>query len=310
MPGKDVSVNINGKSDKLPIRQFDFDMFVKDPSIVMIAKRGSGKSWIVRAILEHFRNIPAGIIIAPTDRMNCFYGNFFPDTYIYYEFKSDVIERVLNRQRDIIDKEKEKNSKGKKIDPRAFIVMDDCLAQKGTWIRDPTVYELLFNGRHYRIMYILTMQFPLGITPELRGNFDYIFLLADDYISNMKRIYDHYAGMFPTFDSFRQVFSQLTDDHGSMVIVNRGVKKTLFEKIYYYKAPDLSNMSGNFGCKQFRDYHKNNYNKNWATDKDKIDNAEEYFAKKKKAKSRIMVDKIRENDNAGITISGKRKSHK
>lgn len=314
--GKDVNLTVNGRSDKLPIRQFQFTKddncpgFVEHPSIIMIAKRGSGKSWIVRAILEHFRDIPAGIIISPTDRMSCFYGKFFPDTYIYYEFRSDAIERILNRQREIIDKEKRKLAEGKKIDSRAFIIMDDCLSQKGTWVRDQTVQELLFNGRHYKIMYILTMQFPLGITPELRSNFDYVFLLADDYISNMKRIYDHYAGMFPTFDSFRQVFSQLTSDHGSMVIVNRGVTPTLFDKIFYYKAPDLSNVSGAFGCKQFRDYHNNNYNKNWAIDKDRIANAEEYFMKKKKAKSRVVVDKIRDGDNAGITISGKKRQRK
>ena len=286
---KDIA--LKGKKDRLPIKTFSFDMFVIDPAIIMIAKRGSGKSWVVRAILEYFKDIPVGLIIAPTDRMNKFYGKFFPDSYIHYEYKSEIIEKVLERQRAIIEKQAEKALKGKKIDPRAFIIMDDCLGQKGSWVKDPPIQELLFNGRHYRIMYILTMQFPLGITPELRCNFDYIFLLADDTISNQKRIYDHYAGMFPTFDAFRQVFVQLTADYGSMVIVNRGVKKSLFDKVFYYKAPDLSTLSEvKIGCRQFRKFHEKNYNQNWSK-KTSLFNEVDFFANKKKNKSAVIVEK-------------------
>ena len=293
MASKDIAINFaNGKSDKLPIKTFNLNQFVDDPAIIMIAKRGSGKSWVVRGILEYYKDIPVGMIISPTDRMSSFYGKFFPDTFIFYEYKSEIMERILNRQMDFIDKAKKKLKEGKKLDPRAFLIMDDCLGQKGSWVRDKPIQELLFNGRHYKLMYILTMQFPLGITPELRCNFDYIFLLATDFISDKKRIYDHYAGMFPTFDSFRQVFDQLTDDYGSMVIVNRGVKKTLFEKIYWYKAPDLDELTTvNIGCKQFRNYHKDNYNPDWKITARKM-NPEEFMIKKKHNKSLIQVDKL------------------
>ncbi len=287
---KDIS--LKGKKDKLPIKTFTLDMFVTDPAIIMIAKRGSGKSWVVRAVLDFFKDIPVGLIIAPTDRMNKFYGKFFPDSYIHYEYKTEIIESVLRRQILIIEKEAARRAQGKKLDPRAFIIMDDCLGQKGSWAKDKPILELLFNGRHYRLMYILTMQFPLGISPELRCNFDYIFLLADDTISNQKRIYDHYAGMFPTFDAFRQVFCQLTADFGSMVIVNRGVKKSLFDKVFFYKAPDLSTLTEvKFGCRQFRNFHKYNYDENWAK-KGSLFNVDEYFADKKKNKGSIEIEKV------------------
>jgi hypothetical protein len=184
--------------------------------------------------------------------------------------------------------------------------MDDCLGQKGSWVRDKPIQELLYNGRHYKIMYILTMQFPLGITPELRSNFDYIFLLAEDYISNQKRIYDHYAGMFPSFDSFRQVFMQLTQDYGSMVIVNRGVKNSLFDKIFYYKAPNLSEINDiKIGCSQFREFHKNNYNRNWKTSGESF-NEVEFFQTKKKNNSAIVVEKEKSKNE----IQQKRKNIK
>jgi hypothetical protein len=217
-----------------------------------------------------------------------FYSDFIPDSYIHYEYKSEIIERLLYRQDMMIEKQKQKENEGKLIDPRAFILMDDCLSKKGTWMKDQPIMELLFNGRHYRLMYMLTMQFPLGITPELRCNFDYIFLLSEDFYSNLKRLYDHYAGMFPTFDSFRQVFKELTMDFGAMVIVNRGARSSFLEKIFWYKAKN--DPVGLIGCEQFINYHKDNYDPIWRKKKKNFDIMD--VCKKKNNIADIKVDKV------------------
>jgi hypothetical protein len=174
--------------DKLPIQEFTLDEMCLNPSIIMIAKRGSGKSWITKAILYKYSTIPVGIIISPTEKDSPFFSDFFPNTFIFYKYESKILRKLLYRQGLILKKARDKKLKGKFIDPRAICVMDDCLASKGAWAKDPLVYELLFNGRHRQVTYVLTMQFPLGITPELRANFDYVFLLAEDTTSNLKRI--------------------------------------------------------------------------------------------------------------------------
>lgn len=288
----EMSVKNSKEFGRMPIKMFSFDAFRKTPSpaIAMVAKRGSGKSWIVREIMDYFRDIPVGLIISPSDRLDPFYAKFFPDAYIHYEYKTETIEKVFMRQKKIKKKADLKLKENKKIDTRCFIIMDDCLASKGSWIRDAALRDIFFNGRHSDIMYILTMQFPLGITPELRSNFDYVFILAEDTISNLKRIYDHYAGVFPTFDSFRQVFSQLTEDHGSMVIANRGARAHLSDKIFWFKARNLDNMSCKFGCDQFRAFNAANYNKKWDNEDEWSEN--DFFSKKKQNKERIIIDKI------------------
>lgn len=279
-------INMNGRG--LPIREFKLKWMVPNPSICMIAKRGSGKSWVVRSILRHFKSIPGGVIIAPTDKMNTFYGEFFPDVYIHYEYKSEIIEDIFYRQENMIKKCKEKMKQNRKVDPRAFLVMDDCLSSKGTWMKDQPISKLFYDGRHYKLMYILTMQFPLGITPELRANFDYIFLLGEDFLTNQKRLYDHYAGMFPDFNSFRQVFMDLTSDYGSMVIVNRGCRANFLDKIFWYKAENKE--VDRIGCRQFNDFHKNNYDSSWRTRDRPYDIGK--LATNAKAKARILVNKV------------------
>ena len=186
--------NITFDGTSLPIREFKLEYIVPNASICMIARRGSGKSILCKDILYHFKDkLPGGVIIAPTDKMNEFYGRFFPKIYIHYEYKTEILDKLLKRQEIIIEKMKKKYREGKKLNPRAFLIMDDCLASKSKWAKDPKINEVLMNGRHYRLMYILTMQFPLGISPELRTNSDYVFLLADDTNNNQKRIEEDYA---------------------------------------------------------------------------------------------------------------------
>jgi len=295
--------------DSIPVRKFDLKKMVPAPSIVMIAKRGSGKSWICRSILKQLNTIPVGAIISPTDKMSCFYGEFFPNTFIHYQFSSDLIHKILARQDNMIEKRKLYKIKGKFVDTRSILIMDDCLASKGTWMKDETVGDLLFNGRHYHITYILTMQFPLGISPELRSNFDYVFLMADNFQSNIKRMYDHYAGMFPTFDAFKQVFTKLTTDHGAMVIVNRlpkGEDAVIFNQVQYYKAPNINNKDVKIGCTQFRKFHELNYNKHWRDKKQQFD-FNNFAAQKKKSKTAINIEKLDEYEDEDNERSASRR---
>lgn len=286
------AVRLDGNKS-LPIKEFKLESMCENPAIVMIAKRASGKSWVCRSILKHFRDIPVGIIIAPTEKMANppFYSDFFPDSYIHYEYKSETIEKLLVRQDIMIEKKMDREHEGKRgVDPRGFILMDDCLSKKGSWMKDQPIMELLFNGRHYQLMYMLTMQFPLGITPELRCNFDYIFLLKDDFYSNLKRLYDHYAGMFPTFDSFRLVFKELTSNFGSMVIVNRGACDNFLDKIFWYRAQNDS--VGMIGCDQFVKHHDDNYDNEWKKKKRGLDIMDIVNKKGKTKAPEFKIDKI------------------
>ena len=278
----DVQQVRNGQQN-YQFRKFDISNMCPNPSIAMIAKRGSGKSWTCRDILRTLskRGIPGGMIIAPTDEMNTFYGDFFPDTYIHYKYKSEIIEKLLHRQTQMIEKQKQKQKEGKKLDPRVILLMDDCLSSKGSWSRDELISRLFFDGRHYQITYILTMQFPLGIQPELRQNFDYVFLFADDVGSSQKKLYEHYAGMFDSLDFFKHTLELMTKDFGCMVICNRGAREKLTDKIFWYRASDTP--IGKIGCKEFNEFHQRKYDKDWKK-KTKPLNLVELFKKKKNDK--------------------------
>ena len=243
-------------------KKFEIKNIQDNSAICLIAKRNSGKSWLVKDILFHKKDIPAVIIISPTEKLGGFYNKFVPNTFIYNEYKHSILTKIFKRQELLIEKNKQRQLKGKnKIDERLLLVMDDCLASKSVWAKDKNIFELLCNGRHYSITFVLTMQYSLGIQPELRSNFDFVFLLSEDFANNQKRLYEHYAGIFDSFDTFKQIFIKMTDNYGCMVLNSQIKSHELQNKVFWYKASDHDNFY--FGNKEMNKYHDINYNIDW-----------------------------------------------
>ena len=227
----------------------------KGPVIVLIGRRDTGKSYLVRDLLYYHQDIPIGTVISGTEAGNGFYSSHVPKLFIHDEYNTAIIENILKRQKTVLKQVKKEIQAYKKtnIDPRAFVILDDCLYDQG-WTKDKMMRLLFMNGRHWKIMLIITMQYPLGIPPNLRTNIDYVFILREPYIANRKRIYENYAGMFPTFESFCQVMDQCTENYECLVINNNSKSNKLQDQIFWYKAEPHGNFR--LGSKEFWEISK------------------------------------------------------
>ena len=225
------------------------------PVIVLIGRRDTGKSFLVRDLLYYHQDIPIGTVISGTEAGNGFYGQIVPKLFIHEEYNTAIIENILKRQKIVVKQiKREMEAYGRtSIDPRAFVILDDCLYDN-SWAREKLMRLLFMNGRHWKIMLVITMQYPLGVPPNLRTNIDYTFILREPYINNRKRIYENYAGMFPTFESFCQVMDQCTENFECLVIANNARSNKLEDQIFWYKA----NNHGRFklGSKEFWELSK------------------------------------------------------
>ena len=227
------------------------------PVIVLIGRRDTGKSFLVRDLLYYQQDIPVGTVISGTEAGNGFYGKLVPKLFIHDEYNSSIIENILKRQKVVLKemkKHKDTYKKESDIDPRAFVIMDDCLYDS-TWSRDKIMRLLFMNGRHWKIMLVITMQYPLGIPPNLRTNIDYVFILREPYIANRKRIFDNYAGMFPNFEAFAQVMDQCTENYECLVVDNNSKSNKLEDQIFWYKAENHSDFK--LGNKEYWNLSKN-----------------------------------------------------
>ena len=254
-----ISVLINNMS--LELKKFDMKSISfkpnenKGPVVVLIGKRDTGKSFLVRDLLFYQQAIPIGTVISGTEEGNGFYGSMVPKLFVHNEYNTAIIENILKRQRTVLKQIKKEMETYKRttIDPRAFVILDDCLYDN-TWARDKMMRLLFMNGRHWKVMLVITMQYPLGIPPTLRTNIDYVFILRENYIANRKRIYENYAGMFPTFEAFCQVMDQCTENYECLVINNNSKSNKLSDQVFWYKADSHGDFR--LGSKEFWELSK------------------------------------------------------
>jgi hypothetical protein len=252
----------------------------KGPVVVLIGRRDTGKSYLVRDLLYFHQDVPIGTVISGTEAGNGFYSAHVPKLFIHDEYNTAIIENILKRQKLVLKQVKKEmeNYKRSNIDPRAFVILDDCLYDN-TWTRDKMMRLLFMNGRHWKIMLIITMQYPLGVPPNLRTNIDYVFILREPYLANRKRIYENYAGMFPTFESFCQVMDQCTENYECLVINNNAKSNKLQDQIFWYKAESRPDFK--LGSKEF-----------WEISKDMNSDDEEDVYDPNKVKKRGQGPKI------------------
>ena len=227
----------------------------KGPVVVLIGRRDTGKSFLVRDLLYHHQDIPIGTVISGTEAGNGFFSSHVPKLFIHDEYNTAIIENILKRQKTVLKQVKKEMEAYKRtsIDPRAFVILDDCLYDN-KWTKDKMMRLLFMNGRHWKIMLIITMQYPLGIPPNLRTNIDYVFILREPYLKNRKIIHENYAGMFPTFESFCQVMDQCTENYECLVINNNAKSNKLQDLIFWYKAEPHPNFK--LGSKEFWELSK------------------------------------------------------
>lgn len=224
---------------KLELKKFDPTKIKSDSVVVFIGKRNTGKSYCMKDILSYNRDIPVGVVVSPTERANGYFEKFIPKMLIYDDLDENIVSKFLTRQINITkDRKKELEKHGSTtIDPRAFLILDDCMYNKAI-TKDKNIRCIFMNGRHYKIFLLITMQHGLGLPPDLRSNIDYVFIFRNNIVKEREKIYNHYAGMFPTFDVFNQVMNQCTENFECLVIDNKIQSNNINDNVYWYKAQD------------------------------------------------------------------------
>lgn len=223
-------VNVN-------LRKFSMKSIPQDAVVVFIGRRRTGKSTLVRDLLYHHQNIPMGCVISGTEESNGFFKKIVPPMFIHGEYNPIILANFVKRQKLVVQKIEQDKDRGvnSNIDPRAFMILDDCMYDD-SWTHDKNIRNLFMNGRHFKVFFIITMQFPLGIQPALRTNVDYVFILREPYMNNRRRLYENYGSAFPSFEFFCQMMDQCTQNYECIVINNNTQSNKLEDTIFWYKA--------------------------------------------------------------------------
>lgn len=222
------------------LHKFDMKKIPQDAVCVFIGRRRTGKSTLVRDLLFHHQDMPLGTVISGTEESNGAYGKMIPPLFIHGEYSPVILANFCKRQKLVMSRiQAEKAQYGEsyksRIDPRSFMILDDCMYDD-SWTHDKNIRYLFMNGRWLKVFFLITMQYPLGIQPALRTNVDFVFILREPYLSNRQRIFNNYGSAFPSFEFFCQTMDQCTQNFECLVIDNTAQSNKLEDCIFWYKA--------------------------------------------------------------------------
>lgn len=241
----------------LQIKKFDPTSIGDNRVCVFVGKRGTGKTTLVTDILYNKKHIPVGIVMSGTEEGNSYYQNYVPDLFVYNDYSSEVMDRVIARQKKLV-KQGLPNS-------HVFVLVDDCMYDK-KMIRDKCIRGIFMNGRHWNIFFMLTMQYCMDLSPDLRANIDYVFILRENIIQNREKIWKNFFGIFPTYDMFSQVLNNCTENYECLVLDNTSKSNKIEDVVFWYKAKIRPQGSFKIGSPQFWNCHRSNYNPKYDED--------------------------------------------
>ena len=231
--------------------QIQFDPIEKNgPVMIIIGKRGSGKSFFVRDVCYRLKdNVKRIVVMSGTEKNSPFFADFIPRQWIVDDFNNVIAQKIVVDQTNrCVSQHQSKKYGGAQqfVDNRLVWIIDDCMYDD-EWIKSKLMRMMFCNGRHIKIFLLITMQYAMGITPLMRENVDFVVILKA-MGGGIQKIYDQYAcGVFESFQEFKTIFNQVTVDYTAMVIhqSNNSSSSSLQNYVFWYKS-DINGPSSNF----------------------------------------------------------------
>jgi hypothetical protein len=220
--------------------------------IVVIGKPGSGKTMLITSLLYAKKHIfPIGMAVSGTEDSNGHYSRIFPKTFVYNKLDEKRIETFIERQ---------KLAKKYMENPWSVLLLDDCTDDPRLF-NQPLFQGLYKNGRHWKMWFILSLQYCMDVRPVIRTNIDGTFILREPSIKNRKALWENYASIIGDFSTFCDIMDQITDDYTALYINNATNSNKVEDCVFWYKAPRVPD-DFKFGCPDFWMFHNQRYDEN------------------------------------------------
>jgi hypothetical protein len=219
---------------EIRIRRWDPKKLPNRSSVILvIGKPATGKTTLIRDLLRQTR-CKDGIVFSPFEGgEGKEYRNLGRNFRLLNQFEESKAEYYLNEAK----RESQALREIDRYDQRVTKVwaLDNCVPDRD-FRRSSILRNIFMNGRHFRMTMMIGIPPAMAIPPAMRCNTDYIFMLREPQLSNRRRLYDHYGGIFPCFEDFCNVMDRCTRNYRALVIDNSARSYKIEDCVHWYKA--------------------------------------------------------------------------
>ena len=189
---------------------------IVNKTICFSAKRGSGKSRLLRFILKRNKDeFDAIFIICPTEPVNKFYDGILPSSNIFDCYNEKWVEDIIKKMTLV------NSNKSFEEQKHIMIIFDDCCSDESFSTRKkyPNFYKLFTRGRHLNISVMITSQYLHQLPPIIRNNCDYLLVGQNNAQGIEILTKDFRAGTISKKD-FVKLYYANTSDYKFLLINN------------------------------------------------------------------------------------------
>lgn len=226
----------NNIARTINIYEADFQNIKPCASVMVLGKRRSGKTTLSKHITQY--------LDSKINRFVAFCGNLdaqvewksvIPPLFVHGK-NLESLRNIVAQQDEMVSCYTEKKQDIPK-EVRICIIMDDCGCDKD-FLKTKVVKDLFSNGRHYGITIVILCQYIYQIDPEIRTNIDYLAILRQTNVKNIKKIYDEFASFTKNMEELKHILELSTTNYGCCWIDNTA-QSSLVQKCIFFKRNTL-----------------------------------------------------------------------
>lgn len=212
---------------KLRVKKFEPDTMKPHRLILIVGKRGTGKSILQRDLMYFLKDkVDFAMAMSPTEESLDMFRQHMHESWLYNNFSGGKLDAMLNVQRDLAKQKKQKS---------ILLMLDDCCYDKKI-MKGETMRYIHCNGRHVNLTFCNAVQYCMDLTPDLRSQIDYIFCMRENIISNRMKLWKYFFGMFEKYEDFSKVMDKCTANYSSLVMDNTIGSNNVEDSVFWYRA--------------------------------------------------------------------------
>lgn len=194
-----ISGSLSGeRRPKLKTSKFHIDWIPPGSNILIIGRRGVGKSHLCTHLLTYKENVVP--VVFASKYVVQRYRKSVPASNVVDNFDESKLKTLLHRQ----------TSSGGVNE--IILAFDDVTNEGMSLMDNGTVRDIVKYGSSLNITSIFSVQHAGVFDSTFQRNVDFVFIFHDNLIDNQRVLYEKYAHMFPTFEAFQDCLHPCTSE--------------------------------------------------------------------------------------------------